>query len=88
MRGRHQVHGRSQIADFLCPDNGYRGQLKRQGKEVRDHMKENRVGLKEQQQRLRDKREAENVPGMIKLCHYQNNHFLSLHFNYDYIIYS
>lgn len=65
MRGRHQVHGRSQIADFLCPDNGYRGQLKRQGKEVRDHMKENRVGLKEQQQRLRDKKEAENVPGMI-----------------------
>jgi hypothetical protein len=29
---RGQVHGRSQIANFICPDNGHRGVMARKGK--------------------------------------------------------
>lgn len=34
MQRRGQVHGRSQIADFICPDNGHRGSLARKGNEL------------------------------------------------------
>jgi hypothetical protein len=59
--GHH--HGRSQIADFICPDNGYRGLQKRQGINPKDHMKENRLMLRQAQAKMReDREEAARVP--------------------------
>lgn len=52
--GHH--YGRSAIADFICPDNGFRGQQKRQGFEPKDHMKENRAMLRQQQVKMREDR--------------------------------
>jgi hypothetical protein len=54
---RNQNHGRSQIANFLNPDNGLRGKMKRMGQSPKDHMKENRMELKALQQKNRDDRD-------------------------------
>ena len=52
--GHH--YGRSAIADFISPDNGFRGLQKRQGVEPKDHMKENRAILRQQQVKMREDR--------------------------------
>jgi hypothetical protein len=59
---RHHIHGRSQIADFLCPDDGHRGRQKRLGKEVRNHMRDNLNIIKEAEARTRERREMEEAP--------------------------
>jgi hypothetical protein len=53
-RGGADPNGRSQIAQYLCPDNGIRDQMKRKGVKPKDHMKENYLLLKSAQ---RDNRE-------------------------------
>lgn len=54
--GNHH-HSRAQIADFICPDNGFRGLQKRQGIQPKDFMKENRISLKSSQMKMREERE-------------------------------
>ena len=56
--GNHN-HGRAAIADFLCPDNGFRGKQIRKGIQPKDHMKENRLTLKSSQIRAREQREED-----------------------------
>ena len=56
LTGGHH-HGRAAIADFICPDNGYRGLQQRRGVTPRDHMKENRLVLRQVQQKQREDRE-------------------------------
>jgi hypothetical protein len=41
-----RYHNRTEIETFLNPLNGYRGKLEAQGKQVKNHMKENRMKLK------------------------------------------
>ena len=40
-KGADSVYGRASVADFICPDNGYRGRQLRRGIVPKDHMKEN-----------------------------------------------
>lgn len=54
--GNHH-HSRAQIADFIAPDNGFRGTQKRNGIQPKDHMRENRLILKTSQMRMREERE-------------------------------
>lgn len=68
---------RSQIADFLHPDDGYRGKMHRLGHKVKDHMKENLIDLREKQNKLRqeqeDREEQErSVTNFKKLSQFQN----------------
>lgn len=53
---------RAAIADFLCPDNGYRGSMKRQGKPLKDHMKDNKSTIKDLQLKNREARIAASAP--------------------------
>lgn len=55
--GSHH-HSRASIADFISPDNGFRGLQRRQGIEPKDHMRENRLTLKMSQMKMREEREA------------------------------
>ena len=50
-------HGRAQIADFISPDNGFRGTQKRMGVQPKDFMKENRATIRSAQLRNREERE-------------------------------
>jgi len=55
----NQVHGRAQIADFLCPDNGIRGKQQRMGVKPKDHMKENIKAMRANQDRIREEKEMD-----------------------------
>ena len=54
LKGPASVYGRSQVADFICPDNGYRGTQLRRGIVPKDHMKENYRQLRQKQLQNRD----------------------------------
>lgn len=56
--GGNHHHSRASIADYICPDNGFRGLQRRQGIEPKDHMHENRLKLKQSQMKMREEREA------------------------------
>ena len=69
--------GRSQIADFICPDNGYRGALKRRGLKPKNHMKENLQSLRILERNKRDQFEQEKVEkercdNLYKLSQFRN----------------
>ena len=61
VRIKRDTFGRSQIADFICPDNGYRGALKRRGMKPKNHMKENFQSLRILERNKRDQIEQEQV---------------------------
>jgi len=52
---------RTAIEDFINPLNGYRGKLEAQGKEVKNHIKENRIALKKAADAATIKRENESL---------------------------
>lgn len=54
LKGAASVYGRTQVADFICPDNGYRGTQLRKGIVPKDHMKENYRQLRQKQLQNRD----------------------------------
>lgn len=60
-RGQHH-HQRADMADLINPDNGVRGRMKRLGKEVKDHMKENRAEIRQLERKNRDMKEDEARP--------------------------
>ena len=60
-RTKRDTFGRSQIADFICPDNGYRGALKRRGVKPKNHMKENLQSLRILERNRRDHNEQEQM---------------------------
>lgn len=45
------------ISQFLCPENGYRGNLQKRGIQPKDHMKENLRDLRQSQNRMREQKE-------------------------------
>lgn len=49
---------REAIEDVLNPLNGYRGKLQAQGKEVKDHIMQNRFALKNAEQKFVEKQEV------------------------------
>jgi hypothetical protein len=55
-------HQRASIADLINPDEGHRGEMLRRGKQIKDHMKENRVNLRESEIRGRELRELARQP--------------------------
>ena len=57
-RGDH--FQRAAIADFISPDNGLRGRMERQGKEPKNHMKDNYKLLKSKQEQNRERRDEEH----------------------------
>jgi len=57
-RRNHPVHGRAAVADFICPDNGFRGKQVRQGVVPKDFMKENYRQLKQAQAQKKEDEEA------------------------------
>lgn len=68
---------RSQIADFLCPDEGYRGKVQRLGGKVKDHMKENVIDLRQRQNKLLQEREEreeqeKSASNLKKLSQFRN----------------
>ena len=72
-RRSNPVYGRAQIADFICPDNGFRGNQARRGIAPKDHMKENYKQLREiQNRRLDEKEMAQAAPKeLYKLAQYK-----------------
>lgn len=58
-RANHPVHGRAAVADFICPDNGFRGRQARKGITPKDFMKENYRQLRMEQARRKDEAAAE-----------------------------
>ena len=72
IKGHH--FGRSQIADFLCPDDGHRGTQRRLGKNVRNHMRDNRLIIKYTEARTRERREQDEAPKpeLYKLAQFRN----------------
>lgn len=72
--------GRSQIADFICPDNGYRGAIKRRGMKPKNHMKENFQSLRQLQHEQRylreqeeeERQEKERYEKLYKLSQFRN----------------
>lgn len=73
-KGGHQVHGRSAIADMLCPDNGIRGTMRRKGLPIKNHMKENVMGMRALEQRLKDRAAEAEIPEkkLYKLEQFRN----------------
>ena len=70
-----QYQHRHEIADCLNPLNGYRGQLQAQGKEVKNHMKQNRQALRKTADDFNKKREvaeAQSNPDLFKMKKFQN----------------
>mmetsp|Transcript_5045 Transcript_5045/g.5172 ORF Transcript_5045/g.5172 Transcript_5045/m.5172 type:complete len:292 (-) Transcript_5045:22-897(-) len=53
---------RATIADLINPDEGHRGEMLRKGRQIKDHMKENRVNLRESEIRGRELRELSRQP--------------------------
>ena len=53
---------RTQISDFLCPDNGFRGKQERLGGKPKDHMRQNFRDLQSMQLKLREDREEAAQP--------------------------
>jgi len=68
------VYERSKIADFICPDDGARGRAKRLGKQVKDHMRDNRNELKNLELKNRELKdvEARNSKDLFKLSQFRN----------------
>lgn len=56
---KNDVYQRSTVADMLNPDNGYRGQLKRQGQPIKNHMKDNLNIIKITQQQNKSMKEKQ-----------------------------
>lgn len=74
MRKQAPHSQRTAIADFICPDNGYRGKLQRMGQQPKDHMKENMKELKSRMEKVReDREEASRAPKeLYKLTQFKN----------------
>ena len=68
------MYNRAQIADFISPDNGVRGAMKRKGIKPKDHMKENFMQIRESQRANREmKEESERLPReLYKLSQFRN----------------
>jgi len=73
-KGSNQVHGRAAIADMLCPDNGLRGTMKRRGLQVKNHMKENVMGMRALERRVKDRAAEADIPEkkLYKLEQFRN----------------
>ena len=54
----NRYKAREAIEDVLHPLNGYRGKLEAQGKQVKDHIKQNRMSLKNKEQEFNKKKET------------------------------
>lgn len=59
-------HDRDQVAQFLNPQQGYRGELKAKGVKPKDHMRDNYLALKFQQAKVREQ-EATGGPSAKNL---------------------
>ncbi len=68
------MYNRAQIADFICPDNGVRGAMKRKGIKPKDHMKENFMQIRDSQRANRELREEGNREPreLYKLSQFRN----------------
>jgi hypothetical protein len=53
-------HQRAAIADFICPDDGYRGKQSRLGHQPKNHMKDNVRDLRHLEAKLKEDREESN----------------------------
>lgn len=59
-RGSNQ--NKSTIQNFINPDGGRRGEMMRKGREVKDHMRENVMNMREAEARSRELREQARIP--------------------------
>ena len=57
----NRYKAREAIEDILHPLNGYRGKLEAQGKQVTNHIKQNRISLKSKEQEFSKKQETASV---------------------------
>ena len=73
-RGPASVHGRAAVADFICPDNGFRGTQARKGAHVKNHMKENYRQLQATAASNRAREEESQAPKktLYKLGQFKN----------------
>ena len=55
-------HARANIAALIQPDNGYRGEMARKGKQLKNHMKENLKNIRATESKAREQRELASQP--------------------------
>ena len=58
----NRLQHRETIEDFIRPLNGYRGKLEAQGKTPKDHIKENRMKLRQTAQNFADLHQKQKAP--------------------------
>ena len=49
---------REKIEDYIRPLDGFRGKLEAQGKEVKNHIKQNRLALKGEEEKFKQKQNS------------------------------